>query len=460
VFVDLFRKTRQLAAINQTLQNEVIERHRAQHALAQANQELEVRVAERTAALTIAHRGVRENEERLRLAMDVAQMAAWEWDLDANQVTWSTDPETLFGFPAGSFGPDLRVTRALHPEDKPRVDDSLAAALAHGLYECEYRVVRPSGTAVWITERGQVMRRSDGTVEKIIGVSRDVSAQRRAEQERERLLVRERQARDEAERQSRFKDEFLATLSHELRTPINAILGWLSILSRGEAVRDPAKAIAVIQRNAQMQAKLIEDLLEMNKLMSGTARLEVAVVDVRATVDSALQALQPTADAKGVRLSASIDPAVSQVTADARRLQQVLWNLVHNAIKFTPDQGRVDVTVTRTERAVQIRVTDTGQGIPGEFLPYVFDRFRQADPSATRGAWGLGIGLSIAKHIVELHGGTIDVESGGPGLGATFTVHLPATRLAGLGSDTAQLPVTVVVHAGSSGTATVRSAAG
>jgi signal transduction histidine kinase len=319
--------------------------------------------------------------------------------------------------------------------------------------------VRPSGTAVWITERGQVLRRSDGTVEKIIGVSRDVSAQRRAEQERERLLVRERQARDEAERQSRFKDEFLATLSHELRTPINAILGWLSILSRGEAVRDPAKAIAVIQRNAQMQAKLIEDLLEMNKLMSGTTRLDVAVLDVKVTVDSALQALQPTADAKGVRLSASIDPAVSQVTADARRLQQVLWNLVHNAIKFTPDQGRVDVTVTRTERAVQIRVTDTGQGIPGDFLPYVFDRFRQADPSATRGAWGLGIGLSIAKHIVELHGGTIDVESGGAGQGATFTVHLPATRPAGLGSDTAQ-PGTAVVHAGSSGTATVRSAAG
>ena len=460
VFIDLFRKTRQLAAINQTLQNEVIERHRAQHALAQANQELEVRVAERTAALTVAHRGVRENEERLRLAMDVAQMAAWEWDLDANQVTWSTDPETLFGFPAGAFGPEHRVTRALHPEDKPRVEAALASALAHGLYECEYRVERPSGMAVWITERGQVLRRSDGTVDKIIGVSRDVSAQRRAEQERERLLVRERQARDEAERQSRFKDEFLATLSHELRTPINAILGWLSILARGEAVRDPAKAIAVIQRNAQMQAKLIEDLLEMNKLMSGTARLEVAVLDVKTTVDNALQALQPTADAKGIRLSCSIDPAVSHVTADARRVQQVLWNLVHNAIKFTPNEGCVDVTVTRTERAIQIRVTDTGQGIPGDFLPYVFDRFRQADPSVTRGAWGLGIGLSIAKHIVELHGGSIEVESGGPGQGATFTVQLPATRVAGAGPDTAQLPGTAVVHAGSSGNATVRSAAG
>jgi PAS domain S-box-containing protein len=440
VFVELFRKTRQLAAINAALQTEAVERHRAQQALAQANQELELRVAERTAALTVAHRGVRENEERLRLAMDVAQMAAWEWDVDADRITWSTDPEALFGFPAGAFGPELRVTRAVHPEDKTRVEAAVSSALATGLYECEYRVVRPSAAVVWVTERGQVLRRGDGTVEKIVGVSRDVSAQRRAEQEGERLLVREREARDEAERQSRFKDEFLATLSHELRTPINAILGWLSILSRGEAVRDPAKAIAVIQRNAQMQAKLIEDLLEMNKLTSGTARLDVALVDVKSTVDNALQALQPTAEAKGIRLTADIDPAVPQMAADGRRLQQVIWNLVHNAIKFTPDQGGVGVAVTRTSTSVQIRVTDNGQGISPDFLPYVFDRFRQADSSATRGAWGLGIGLSIAKHIVELHGGTIVATSGGSGQGSTFIVHLPASRLATATSGSVEMP--------------------
>jgi PAS domain S-box-containing protein len=439
VFVELFRKTRQLAAINAALQTEAVERHRAQQALAQANQELELRVAERTAALTVAHRGVRENEERLRLAMDVAQMAAWEWDVDAGRITWSTDPEALFGFPTGAFGPELRVTRAVHPEDKARVEAAVSSALATGLYECEYRVVRPSAAVVWVTERGQVLRRGDGTVEKIVGVSRDVSAQRRAEQEGERLLVREREARDEAERQSRFKDEFLATLSHELRTPINAILGWLSILSRGDAVRDPAKAIAVIQRNAQMQAKLIEDLLEMNKLTSGTARLDVALIDVKSTVDNALQALQPTAEAKGIRLTADIDPAVPQMAADGRRLQQVIWNLVHNAIKFTPDQGGVELAVTRTSTSVQIRVTDNGQGISPDFLPYVFDRFRQADSSTTRGAWGLGIGLSIAKHIVELHGGTIVATSGGSGQGSTFIVHLPASRLATATSGSAEV---------------------
>jgi PAS domain S-box-containing protein len=457
VFVELFRKTRQLAAINAALQTEAVERHRAQQALAQANQELELRVAERTAALTVAHRGVRENEERLRLAMDVAQMAAWEWDVDAGRITWSTDPEALFGFPAGAFGPEQRVTRAVHPEDKARVEAAASSALDTGLYECEYRVVRPSAAVVWVTERGQVLRRGDGTVEKIVGVSRDVSAQRRAEQEGERLLVREREARDEAERQSRFKDEFLATLSHELRTPINAILGWLSILSRGEAVRDPAKAIAVIQRNAQMQAKLIEDLLEMNKLTSGTARLDVALVDVKSTVDNALQALQPTAEAKGIRLTADIDPAVPQMAGDGRRLQQVIWNLVHNAIKFTPDQGGVEIAVTRTSTSVQIRVTDNGQGISPDFLPYVFDRFRQADSSTTRGAWGLGIGLSIAKHIVELHGGTIVATSGGAGQGSTFIVHLPASRLATASSGSVEVPSP---HGLASQDGTMHSAAG
>src|SRR5262245_17690675 len=335
VFVELYRKRR-------ALDSEIVERRKAQAALEQANQELEARVAERTTALTVAHRGVKENEERLRMAMEVAQIAAWEWDLQSGRMRWSTDPETLFGFPKGAFGPDLRIVEALHPDDAERVETAILRAVRLGAtYECEYRAVRPDGVIVWITERGRVLRSDEGHVEKLVGVSRVVSEQRRTERELERLLVSERNARDEAERQSRIKDEFLATLSHELRTPMNAILGWLSMLAKGEAVKDPGHAIAAIQRNAQVQAKLIEDLLEMNKLTSGTVRLELESVDVRTAVDGALQALKPMADAKGVTLQiAPSADAIPGIHADERRVQQILWNLLHNAIKFTPTSGR------------------------------------------------------------------------------------------------------------------------
>ena len=310
VFVDLYRKTRALGILNGQLQREIDAHQKAQEALEQINEELELRVAERTAALTVAHFGVKENEERLRMAMEVAQIAAWEWDPASGRMTWSTDPEALFGFPPGAFGEDRRIFRMLHVQDRARVEAHIKAALSTGsTYECEYRAVRPDGGIVWITERGRALQNDDGGVEKLIGVSRDVSGQRRAEQAREHALINERRARDEAERQSRIKDEFLATLSHELRTPMNAILGWLSML-KGEAVRDPDQAMAVIQRNAQIQAKLIEDLLEMNKLTSGQVRLEIGALDLGATLDGAMESLRPTADTKGILLGVAKQPAL------------------------------------------------------------------------------------------------------------------------------------------------------
>jgi len=428
VFIELYRKTRALEALNDALQKEISGRQKAQEALEQINQELERRVAERTAAVTVAHRGVQENEERLRMAMDVARIAAWEWDVPTGQMTWSTDPEALFGFPTGAFGTERRIVSAVHTDDRTRVDRAIQEAMAtRTTYECEYRAVRPDGVIVWITERGRALPREDGTVEKLVGVSRDISAQRRVEQERERLLVSERRARDEAERQSRIKDEFLATLSHELRTPMNAILGWLSMLAKGDARWDTGRAMSVIQRNAHAQAKLIEDLLEMNKLTSGTVRLDLDMVDLSGAVDAAIEALKPTADTKGVRLSVMVDSSVPAIPVDGRRFQQILWNLLHNAVKFTPRGGRVDVSVTRSDTYVGIAVRDTGQGIDADFLPYVFDRFRQADPSTTRSTSGLGIGLSIARHLVELHGGHIEASSAGADQGATFLVQLPMT---------------------------------
>jgi len=424
VFVDAFRKTQALAELNDALQREIGERERAQEALQLANHELERRVQERTAALTRAHQGVRENEERLRMSLDVAQVAAWEWHLASGQMRWSTDPEVLFGFPKGSFGQELRIMRTVHPDDRSRIEDAVVEAVKSGVYEAEYRAVRPNGSVVWITERGRVFSDADG--ERLVGISRDVTSERESSTERERLLKSEREARDEAERQSRLKDEFLATLSHELRTPMNAILGWLSILESGKPIRDLRSALGVIGRNAQMQARLIDDLLDMNRLTSGNVRLEMTRVEVRSLVQATLQGLQPAADAKDVQVLAFVEQTVGEVFADSRRLQQILWNLVHNGIKFTPAAGRVYVHVQRVEHALQISVEDTGQGISPAFLPHVFERFRQQDASSTRAAPGLGLGLSIAKQLVELHGGTIYATSAGDGKGATFTVRVPA----------------------------------
>jgi len=423
VFIELFRKTGALARLNEELQGEIAERERAQEALQRANVELERRVHERTAALNRAHQGVRENEERLRMALDVAQIAAWEWHLSSGQMRWSTDPEVLFGFPKGSFGPDLRIMRTVHPEDRQRVENAVHAAVRTGSYDAQYRALRADGSIVWITERGRVFADEDG--DRMVGISRDITAEHQAAEERERLLRSEREARDEAERQSRLKDEFLATLSHELRTPMNAILGWLSILESGKPIREIHSALAVIARNAQMQAKLIDDLLDMNRLVAGNVRLDVAAVDFGGLLQTTMQSLQPAADARGVQLIASVDSNVGEIHADARRLQQVLWNLVHNSVKFSTRQGRVEIRVQRHPEGLRITVKDNGQGISASFLPHVFERFRQQDASSTRSAFGLGLGLSIAKHLIELHGGTITAHSAGDGQGSTFVVSVP-----------------------------------
>jgi PAS domain S-box-containing protein len=428
VFVDLFRKTQALADLNDALQREVAEREKVQDALRRANAELERRVHERTSALTKAHQGVRENEERLRMALEVAHIAAWEWNLATGQMRWSTDPETLFGFPHGVFGPELRIIRAVHPDDRGRVEEATAAALKTGVYETDYRAVRPDGEVVWITERGRVF--SDEDSDRMVGISRDVTAERTSSQERERLLKSERAARDEAERQSRLKDEFLATLSHELRTPMNIVLGWLDTLLSGVPVRDTMSALAIVQRNAQMQAKLIDDLLDMNRLLSGNLRIEIAPVDIVSTLRAAIQGLEPTADAKGVELALSVEHHSIMAQADAHRLHQVFWNLLHNAIKFTSAGGRVEVSVTSADGRVNIAVSDNGRGISPEFLPHVFERFRQQDSSSTRDSMGLGLGLSIAKHLTELHGGRIDAFSDGRDKGARFVLEMPTARTA------------------------------
>jgi PAS domain S-box-containing protein len=262
-------------------------------------------------------------------------------------------------------------------------------------------------------------------------ILRDVSERRRAEEEKTALLASERAARSAAEHASRMKDEFLATLSHELRTPLNAILGWSHILRQGSMDEtDLKQGLETIERNARVQTQLIEDLLDMSRIISGKLRLDAQSVEPISFIDAAMETIRPTAQAKGVHLERELDTSAGPVWGDPGRLQQVVWNLLSNAVKFTPAGGRVSIGLQRIESHIEIRVQDTGQGIDAQFLPYVFDRFRQADPTTTRKFGGLGLGLAIAKQLVELHGGEVRVQSDGLNKGSTFLVLLPVKAAA------------------------------
>jgi signal transduction histidine kinase/ActR/RegA family two-component response regulator len=247
-----------------------------------------------------------------------------------------------------------------------------------------------------------------------------------AQEDRVALLEREQAARLRAEEASRLKDEFLATVSHELRTPLNAIIGWSHMLRNGELDEATAlRAVETIERNARAQAQLIEDILDVSRVITGKLRLQIEPVDMTSVVGAAVDAVRLAADSKGIQLEVTLEPEAIQASGDAGRLQQIVWNLLSNAIKFTPGGGRVEVWLKRAETDLLIVVRDSGEGISPDFLPLIFDRFRQADGSMTRRHGGLGLGLAIVRHLVELHGGSVSADSPGAGLGATFTIRLP-----------------------------------
>lgn len=262
-------------------------------------------------------------------------------------------------------------------------------------------------------------------------VAREAELQAQIE-DRSRLLWNEKLARNEAERANRLKDEFLATISHELRNPLNAILGWAHMMRVGNLTpANVERAVETIYRNAKSQAQLVSDLLDVSRIISGKLRLDMRKLDLLPIVTAAVDSIRPAADAKNIRVQTNLDPAAGPIAGDADRLQQVVWNLLTNAVKFTPKGGRIQVKVHRIESHVEIVVSDSGVGISKDFLPYVFDRFRQADASTTRIHGGLGLGLSIVHQLVDLHGGSVSVDSEGEGKGATFTVHLPFADVAG-----------------------------
>jgi PAS domain S-box-containing protein len=358
------------------------------------------------------------SEERLRFALDAASMGTWDWDLSTNQVQWSDNLAWIHGLREGAFdGTFASYEREIHPEDRERVFASIHKALNEGVpHDVEYRIVSPDGTIRWCEGKGRV-EYENGQPVRMTGVCMMVT--RRKEAELARLAA--------AEESSRLKDEFLATLSHELRTPMNAILGWVQMLQAGELSAARAKqGIEVIGRNARLQAQLIEDILDVSRIITGKLDIDRVPVSISQVLETIVAGVGPSAEAKRIIVRQEIEPDLPSVEGDPKRLHQVLSNVLSNAIKFTAEEGAVVLRCKADDSAVNIEVEDSGIGIPSEFLPFVFDRFRQADSRSTRAHDGLGLGLAIARHLVEQHGGAIRAHSDGPGKGTTVSIRLPA----------------------------------
>lgn len=367
----------------------------------------------------------RSEEDLLALANSIPQLA------------WMAGPDgSIFWYNRGWFdytGTTLEGMQgwgwqSVHdPEILPSVMERWTASIRTCKpFEMEFPLRGADGIFRWFLTRVNPVLDAEGRVVRWFGTNTDVDRVKHAEADRERLLASEKEARERAERETRMKDEFLATLSHELRTPLNAILGWATILGGSLKAEEVTEAAEVIERNARAQAQIIEDLLDMSRIISGKVRLDVQRVELIPIIESALESVKPMADGREIRLTSVLDPHVGQISADPGRLQQVLWNLLTNALKFTPKGGRVHVALGRVNSHLEISVSDSGQGMETDFLPHAFDRFRQADATTTRQHRGLGLGLSIVKTLIELHGGTVSAESPGPGQGSTFYLCLPA----------------------------------
>jgi PAS domain S-box-containing protein len=389
-----------------------------------------------------AEEAIAEQREWLETTLESIGDAVIATDVRGQIVFMNPIAEHLTGW----RGPDVHgrpcteVFNIVNEHTRRPVENPVTRVLAEGTVvglANHTLLIAADGTERPIDDSGAPIRNHDGRIVGVVLVFRDVTDRRRAEverhaaaAERERLLDAERIARTEAERASRVKDEFVAMVSHELRTPLNAILGWTQLMMRSR--HDPAvveRGLDVVARNTRLQAQLISDLLDISRIVSGKLLLDVQSVALASVVTDAIESVQPEAAAKGIEIRRTLGDGVGQVAGDPGRLQQIVWNLLSNAIKFTPRGGHIDVTLRRVDSRAEITVTDTGAGINAEFLPHIFDRFHQADRSITRRFGGLGLGLSIVKHLVELHGGTALVDSPGEGHGATFTIRLPTSSV-------------------------------
>ncbi|WGV24694.1 hybrid sensor histidine kinase/response regulator [Halotia branconii] len=380
----------------------------------------------------LAQKALKDSEERLRTLTEKVRVIPWEVDATTGNFTY-VGPQTveILGYPFTDWYADNFWAEHMHPEDQEwAIDYCLEASLSQDNYEFEYRMLAADGRIVWLYDIVNVVR-SGNQPQLLHGFMIDITDRKFSEQEREQLLAREQAARAEAEAANRMKDEFLATLSHELRTPLNAMLGWTHLLkNRKFDETTTERALETIDRNTKSLAQLIEDVLDVSRIIRGTLHLNTQPVELISIVQAAIDTVRPAADAREIRIECKFDPTVGVVMGDGNRLQQVVWNLLSNAVKFTAKEGIVTLQLERINSRVQIRVSDTGGGIAPEFLPHVFERFRQADSSTTRSHGGLGLGLAIVRHLVELHGGTVSAESPGIGQGATFIVNLPMKAVA------------------------------
>jgi PAS domain S-box-containing protein len=340
-------------------------------------------------------------------------------------LSWNAGAQRTFGYTSAEIvGKSMEV---LLPPDRSNEEAEILTRLHNGerLDHFETVRVRKDGVRIDVAVSISPIHGRDGQVIAYAKIARDITDLKLNERHREHMLEVERAARAEAERAGRMKDEFLATLSHELRTPLNAILGWSQLLRRDSQGEDLSQGLEAIERNARAQTQIIGDLLDMSRIISGKLRLEMRRINLMQVMENAFETVRPAAEAKGIRLDLSPAGITPMASGDPNRLQQVFWNLLSNAIRFTPRGGQIRTLVVDVDHHWEINITDTGAGIDPDFLPYVFDRFRQADGSSTRKHGGLGLGLAITKQLVELHGGTVRVISDGQGKGATFTVSLP-----------------------------------
>ncbi|HTG32474.1 MAG TPA: ATP-binding protein [Thermoanaerobaculia bacterium] len=383
----------------------------------------------REEALRRVQREAVESEERFRITANSAPVMIWMSGTDQlcdwlNQ-SWldftgrALEEEIGSGWMAG-----------IHPDDLERCIEIYSGSFdARRPFSTEYRLRRHDGEYRWLLDNGVPRYAPDGEFAGFIGTCLDIHDRKQDEQERAALLAKAEAAYRDADAANRSKDEFLATVSHELRTPLNAIMGWTQLLlAKGANTADDERhrrGLETVVRNAKLQAQLIDDLLDVSRIISGKMRLDVQPTDLAAVIDAAVEAIRPAAEGKQIQLRRVLDPFAGPVMGDPARLQQVVWNLLSNAVKFTPKGGKIEVRLERVNSHVEILVADTGAGITPEFLPHVFDRFRQLDASTTRRHGGLGLGLSIVRHLVELHGGTVRVKSPGEGEGSTFIVALP-----------------------------------